>query len=145
VCLRNKQTKPNQTQSKQTKHHLFCLFVQTVYQNQTKPNLLNNKFNIKCLKSKVPEKLARAAQLLYRSVLVYIKNICFSQQLGSGTFIISNLCRICERQYWKKKIFTVGCFSVFCWVYNPCYKPSNLNGPSQNASRVSFGVTGLFV
>ena len=50
VCLWNKQTKPNQTQSKQTKNHLFCLFVQTVYQNQTKPNLLNNKFNIKCLK-----------------------------------------------------------------------------------------------
>ena len=73
MCLWNKQTKPNQTQSKQTKHHLFCLFVQTVYRNQTKPNLLNNKFNIKCLKSKVPEKLARAAQLLYRSVLVFIK------------------------------------------------------------------------
>ena len=70
MCLWSKQTKPNQTQSKQTKHHLFCLFVQTVYRNQTKPNLLNNKFNIKCLKSKVPEKLARAAQLLYRSVLV---------------------------------------------------------------------------
>ena len=56
------------------KNHLFCLFVQTVYQNQTKPNLLNNKFNIKGLKSKVPEKLARAAQLLYRSVLVLVIN-----------------------------------------------------------------------
>jgi hypothetical protein len=70
VAFVDKKKKEKKKKKKQTKHHLFCLFVQTVYRNQTKPNLLNNKFNIKCLKSKVPEKLARAAQLLYRSVLV---------------------------------------------------------------------------
>ena len=45
ACLWNKQTKPKQTQSdkqnqnppKHTNKHLFCLFVQTVYPDQTKP------------------------------------------------------------------------------------------------------------
>ena len=74
VFLWNKQTKPNQTQPKQTKNPLFCLFVQTNCPNQTKPNFLNNKFKInffKKIKSKVSEKLARAAQLLYRPVLAF--------------------------------------------------------------------------
>ena len=65
----------NQTQPKQTKNHLFCLFVQAVISNQSKPNQTFTTINLKLtafnqIKSKVLEKLARAAQLLYRPVLV---------------------------------------------------------------------------
>ena len=56
MCLWNKQTKSNQTQSKQTKNHLLCLFVQTVYQNQTNQtfstiNSIKSSWNQKYLKS----------------------------------------------------------------------------------------------
>ena len=77
VCLWNKQTKPDQTQSdkpkqtqaEQTKNHLFCLFFQTK-QNQTFSTINSKLAASNEFKSKIPEKLARAAQPLYRPVLV---------------------------------------------------------------------------
>ena len=77
VYLWNKQTeadhtqsdKPNQTQAKQTKNNLFCPFFQTK-QNQTFSTINSKLAASNEFKSKIPEKLARAAQLLYRPVLV---------------------------------------------------------------------------
>ena len=68
VCESLNQSKPKTS---------YFLFVQTVYPNQTKPNQTFSTINSKLtawnkIKSKVPEKLARAAQLLYRPVLVLL-------------------------------------------------------------------------
>ena len=63
--------KPNQTHSKKNQNHLFCRFFQTISQNQTF-SAINSKLTAwNKIKSKLHEKLARAAQLLYRPVLVF--------------------------------------------------------------------------
>ena len=67
------QTKLNQTnQSKPKTIYFGCLFKTSL---QTKKILFDNKNKLTTsnrVKSKVPEKLARAAQLLYRPVLVLL-------------------------------------------------------------------------
>ena len=84
-------TKPNQTKLTQSKARL----VQTVYPNQTKPNLLNNKLKITAsnkIKPKVPEKRARAAQLLYRPVLVkLVMEMYGHRELLSGSVAAKNI------------------------------------------------------
>ena len=97
-------SKPNQTklnQTNQTKLNqskpktVYFLFVQTVYPNQTKPNLLNNKLKITAsnkIKPKVPEKRARAAQLLYRPVLVkLVMEMYGHRELLSGSVAAKNI------------------------------------------------------
>ena len=72
-------SKPNQTklnQTNQTKLNqrkpktIYFLFVQTVYPNQTFSTINSKLTAWNKIKSKVPEKIARAAQLLYTPVLV---------------------------------------------------------------------------
>ena len=88
VCLWNNKTKPKPTQlvkanSTKAKQGWFKPSIKTK-PKQTSPNQSFSTMNSKLtasnmIKSKVPEKCARAAQLLYRPLLVVVGDsfICF--------------------------------------------------------------------
>ena len=84
--------KPNSTEAKQGWSKPS---IQTK-PNQTSPNQTFSTINSKLtatnkFKSKVPEKLARAAQLLYRPVLVYLLNFPVTTEARQEGKLVYNL------------------------------------------------------